>query len=115
MYSVLGMTWGDVMDSDYLFKSTTHRKTIEFEASEFSDVYWSDSTILIVYNPLTEEPMFLCERRYGSEEVDESKIICSSGDFIYHVDHLMVGSRDVTDIILTRRNLYDAIMGGEVS
>ena len=57
---LLRMTWWDMMNSDYVFKSNIEKHVIQIFGSEFED--GDDSLILVYYNVYTNEPMLLIQR-----------------------------------------------------
>ena len=56
---LLSMTWADIMESDYIFKSNFEKRVIVISASEVSDDKDDDSIILIYYNVYTGKPIVL--------------------------------------------------------
>lgn len=115
MYNVLEKTWSEMMDSELSFKSSWRVNTIEMKGSDVDGSYAEDSSILIVYNVATGFPILLVERMTGSKEIDESEKIFENipREFVMHIDHYEKRNREYTDIVLTRRELYDSIMQSE--
>lgn len=61
MYAkLLSMTWGEVMQSDYIFKSNTEKRVIQIFGKEF--VKGDTSLILVYYNVYYNTPMLLIQR-----------------------------------------------------
>ena len=60
MYELLlEMTWHDIMESDYIFKSNFEKHVIQISASELNNDKDDDSVILIYYNVYTGKPIIL--------------------------------------------------------
>lgn len=57
---LLSMTWDQMMESDYCFKSNAARKIIQINGSEFDKN--DDSIIIVYYNVYTGNPMILTQR-----------------------------------------------------
>ena len=68
MYAkLLSMTWDEMMNSDYVFKSNVEKRVIQIFGNEF--VKDDDSLILVYYNVYTNKPM-ICIQRYNRKGVN---------------------------------------------
>lgn len=56
---LLSMSWSDMMESDYLFKSNSEKRVIQISADEVSEDKGDDSIILVYYNVYTGKPIIL--------------------------------------------------------
>lgn len=62
----LKMSWNDVMNSDYLFKSNNVKHVIQIRGSELNGP--SDVVLLVYYNMYTDFPMVAVSVRDGHYE-----------------------------------------------
>lgn len=116
MYSVLNLSWNEMMNADYSYKSNTHHKVVEFEKGSEIQGYCDDSVILIYYNMYTSLPMILIEKVPSGIPLTKEDVKSRLGDNLNGLFHVnVVEEEDSNQIILTRRDLYDAIIAEDNS
>ena len=72
MYSkLLSMSWHDIMESDYIFKSNFEKHVIQIYAKEITEDNNDDSIILVYYNIFTGNPIILLHHYNTSGAVNE--------------------------------------------
>lgn len=99
----LAMSWNDVRDSDYDFKSNTLKHVIEISGSQVID--GDDSTILVYYNVYTNYPM-ICLQHYVRIGIEPEVI---PGFAMNKSEGVNEDGIDVTDIVYVSAEIKSAL------
>lgn len=107
MYDVLQLSWGQMMESDYLFKCNSQKKIVEIKGVNMGDTLSNDSDIVIFYNLYTGNPYLLVEKTATSVDVPDVSSITVPSPF--SVDVYCMEDEDAVEVICVHQDIRDAI------
>lgn len=119
MYEFLNLDWKELSMSDYSYKRNTPRRIMELNAADLPDGQSAvlDSSILIFYNLYTNQPMVMVEKVMGCTNLPaESEIVSLLDDKVrenFNVACHLYEKTECVEIVLTRKDLYEAILQQE--
>lgn len=102
----LKLTWNDVIESEYVYKSNTFRHVIEIEGKEFLEKD-SDCLVLVYYNVYTGKPM-IALLHYGRTGIEPEQV---EGYFI-RKDEANEDGSFVTEFMYLAQEIKDALEEG---
>lgn len=115
MYSILNMSWSDVLNSDLYFKCNSQKRIIEMNGADMEDFFSKESSILIFYNLHTKLPMMLVEKVFFHEkpiEISKSDLSCKG--FNVTVNEVE-DDADCKEIVLVHTDILSAIRAEELN
>lgn len=101
---LLSMTWDEMYNSEYSFKSNTEIHVIDIRGSELQN--GDDSLILIYYNTFSGLPMVIFQRYVGSIDID---LPSTYKDFIVYVDKCEYEGLEFTEVTFVREEIVKAL------
>lgn len=103
----LSMSWSDIIDSDYSYKSNSFRHVIEINGSEFLEKD-NDCFVLVYYNVYTGKPMIalLHYERLGIEPEQVEGYFVRKDEGVDEVNNT-----SVTEIMYLSQTIKNALEG----